>query len=367
MWEALIRRVNVPGENILVLPPSLDKAFLEQSYTLARMGAVRGLAVLAAFGAVLVFSGFRAVKARSLGWMVVLVAAADLAAFALPFGGVKTPLERITLEPEVVDYLSEQVGSGRLMTVADELLNRPLIHEVAFFGGTDTLIIERFAAYFNKAHNIPVDHFSLSLTPRGITRLADLYAVSYLLRPRGKRLVHPHLRRVFAGRRHDVYRNLAALPRALVSNRLEVVDGRKAILEKLAASGYDPREALYVTPDALAPGEWPSESKKPGTGGTAEIVVDAPNRVVVEATLEADGYLYLADPAYPGWRVEVDGRPGRWFIANVCCRAVALPAGRHRVVFTFRPRGFAPLAMLSAAAWLGSLGLAVVLLRGSRQ
>jgi uncharacterized membrane protein YfhO len=60
----------------------------------------------------------------------------------------------------------------------------------------------------------------------------------------------------------------------------------------------------------------------------------------------------LADPWFPGWQATVDGRPARMYRANGLVRAVPVPAGKHRVRFTYRPRAFYWGAWISGAAWL---------------
>ena len=57
----------------------------------------------------------------------------------------------------------------------------------------------------------------------------------------------------------------------------------------------------------------------------------------------ADGLLALADPWYPQWRVEVDGKPAELLRVDHAFRGVRVPAGRHQVVFTYQDR----------ALWLG--------------
>jgi uncharacterized membrane protein YfhO len=63
----------------------------------------------------------------------------------------------------------------------------------------------------------------------------------------------------------------------------------------------------------------------------------------------------LTDLAYPGWTARVDGAPAEILLADGSFRAVAVPAGSHRVEFRYRPISVYAGAAISAAALLGLL------------
>ena len=89
----------------------------------------------------------------------------------------------------------------------------------------------------------------------------------------------------------------------------------------------------------------------------ARLAEDAPERVVAELTASFPGLLVLADLDYPGWVAEEGGRRLPILRADGYFRAVALPAGVHRVEFRYRPMSFYAGAGISAIALLVALGL----------
>src|SRR5262249_20886363 len=87
----------------------------------------------------------------------------------------------------------------------------------------------------------------------------------------------------------------------------------------------------------------------------ARIAEDPPERGAIEASLGSPGVLVLADRDYPGWVAEVDGSRAPILLANSTFRAVALPAGSHRVVFRYRPLSVYAGGIVSGVAWIAVL------------
>lgn len=90
----------------------------------------------------------------------------------------------------------------------------------------------------------------------------------------------------------------------------------------------------------------------------ARLAEDRPERVVAEITTNSPGLLVLTDLFYPGWIAEEEGRRLPILRADGFFRAVALPAGTHRVTFRYRPFSVLVGAGVSAAALLTILLLA---------
>ena len=89
----------------------------------------------------------------------------------------------------------------------------------------------------------------------------------------------------------------------------------------------------------------------------ASLAEDRPERVVTQLTSDSAGLLVLADLFYPGWTAEVDGHPWEMLRADGVFRAVALPAGSHRVAFRYQPLSFKVGVALSVAALVAILAL----------
>lgn len=99
----------------------------------------------------------------------------------------------------------------------------------------------------------------------------------------------------------------------------------------------------------------------PVSDGRVLRVSRAAEEVVVEAESTADALLVVNDAFAAGWTATIDGREAEILPADVLVRAVRWPAGRHRLVMRYVPRGLAAgLAITCAAfaaaalAWLRS-------------
>lgn len=147
-------------------------------------------------------------------------------------------------------------------------------------------------------------------------------------------------------------RNPNALPRARIVGRPAYASGhREAVGDLIRLTGQLRDRVLVEDPTR------PLASTAVASG-TARIVQELPERVVIETELDSPGYLVLSDTYDPGWSAVVDGHPAPIWPAYVAFRAVFLGKGKHAVVFTYRPAGFtAGLTLTIIGLALGLLGM----------
>jgi len=122
-------------------------------------------------------------------------------------------------------------------------------------------------------------------------------------------------------------------------------------------------ESLVLEGDPAAAGS--------GVGEVPATIVVADSQaertsVVLEAADPT--WLVVADAPYPGWHATVDAEPVPIYAANVLGKAVAVPAGTHRVEMLFRPASFARGRVISLATVLVvALGLGAAFARARRR
>ena len=130
--------------------------------------------------------------------------------------------------------------------------------------------------------------------------------------------------------------NQDALPRAYVVFRHEVCNPEQA-LERVVRGNLDARNVVLLEQHPPAPPQSGAEPIPLGEPVEVELVEDRPRQVAIDVRMSRDGLLVLTDSWYPGWEAEADGRPLSILRANYLFRAVRLSAGRHRVLFRYRP------------------------------
>ncbi len=170
-------------------------------------------------------------------------------------------------------------------------------------------------------------------------------------------------RRWRLGRDFQVRRNRRAFPRAWIvrdARLLPPVDDlprarRMALIARLRADEEpggptaivpppDLRRMAYIeTGEPASLGNYlrPDDPGKATSADTpretADVIDEAPGRVRLHVVLNRPAIVVLADAFDPGWRATLDGQPAPVLRANRLMRAVAVPAGRHEIVYTYRP------------------------------
>lgn len=154
-----------------------------------------------------------------------------------------------------------------------------------------------------------------------------------------------------------IYENLDVLPRAFLVHEAVVAADDEMALALMQAPEFNPAETVVLDGEPLLT---PHPPQKPESVTLSRY---EPARIEVKVRADAPGYLVLSDAWYPGWQATVDDERVKIYRADVLFRAVAVDAGEHRVVFTFRPASVRAGGIVSV---VGLVGWSVVLSKAGR-
>lgn len=175
------------------------------------------------------------------------------------------------------------------------------------------------------------------LFPSYRCRLADFLGLRYIATPVPIEKVDRRLKPgdlQLVARTHDgfIYENPRALPRVQFAGGWQFAD-----FDAMKASGQWPQ----VDPDqAVLLDQEPTGTVKEGARtvrAAVSLVRYETTEVEIAVNAQAPGFVVLNDIWHPWWRAEVNGAETEILKANVLFRAVEVPAGKSKVVFSFRP------------------------------
>lgn len=239
---------------------------------------------------------------------------------------------------DVVEFLERQGNAGtfRILPLEEFQSNRFAGFGIASVGGYHAAKPRLFQDFFDaRLQQDPV--------------WLRLLNVRYIVTQRPLEGVPPYLRLVHQGS-GAVYENLVALPRAMVVGAWSVASPAKAILDSVSAGTRDAAAFTWLEKD-------PGIPQSDVTGAGATIASYRLNQVEVDVETVAPALLRVSDLWYPDWTATVDGARAEVLKADYLLRAVAVPAGRHRVTFRFASPAVRTGLLLSLGSLVVVLGL----------
>ncbi|MBM3136048.1 MAG: YfhO family protein, partial [Chloroflexi bacterium] len=299
----------------------------------------------------------------------------DLFAFGRGFNTAADP-KLLSFTPPAVEVLQQDKSLYRIFSFRnDKLLNA---NSAWLFGlqdarGYDSIIPKQYA-----------DFMSLLEDQRGFllsNRIGDVYNVATLASPLldllnvkyvlsetpfdlpGYTLVYDDKMSLPAQRSNLLYRHDDVLPRAFAVYQAKVLDRSDWARFAAELQSLKPRETVLLeeTPASLPPGQEPCLKCLERIGSEVRRIDYTPNQVTIQVLMADNGFLVLGDSYFPGWQATVDGKETKIYRADGNFRAVAVPAGEHKVVFKYSPLSFrlglftSAMAVIAVLLALGAL------------
>jgi hypothetical protein len=332
-------------------------------------------AVVAGLAAALLYGRVRrGLRAGPFAVMAVILVVADLFQAGMGINpGIPDSHAQVPVT-QAIRYLEEQRPARYVAVAPSEGVN-PLPPDVNLaYGiydarGYDLPVVTRFGRLWTRYIAppyilLPLDTPAVPSLSQTSLRILSLFGVTDLLEQKGQpEPVLSGLQVAYDGPDATIYRNENALPRTWLVADQKVVRGDDRQLAYLGSSTFDPRSVL-ITGTKL-PGLSQGRSNGPAPG-EAHLTRYEPEQVTIEAHANRRSELVLSDVYYPGWHATVDGRPVRIDRVDYLLRGVPLPAGTHRVEFSYDPASFRIGWLVSLAVLLTLAAMTVVGVRRRR-
>jgi hypothetical protein len=267
------------------------------------------------------------------------------------------PADRLYPAVPELTRLREEPGPFRVVGAKGALMpNSALVYGVQDVRAYDGLGVAWYADLLDVALAWTQAHQQHELYAAD-SRVLDLLGVRYLLAPPAFAVDPAHWERI-PDAAAPLYRNRREQPRASLADGYVVAAGNDA-RRRLRDGAVDVRRDALLEA-APAPADRPDRAASADAVGTARITAYEHEHVTIDTDASGRRLLVLSDTWFPGWRATVDGVPASIARANVAFRAVAVPAGRHRVAFDYAPASFRAGGTISGVALLLVVGWTAV-------
>lgn len=185
-------------------------------------------------------------------------------------------------------------------------------------------------------------------------RFFDMANIRYIVTEQP--LVDDDLEEVFRVAGLIVYENKTVLPRMYLVDQVRTVNSLRESIQLLGDDQFNYRESIVIDGDYP---ELANLSFKKNSFSALRIDKYSSREIVATVNTVEKKFLVLTDAYYPGWRAYIDGQETRIYPTNTLFRSILIPAGIHKIVFSYQPLWFFPSVFLSFLGLVGALYLMV--------
>lgn len=133
----------------------------------------------------------------------------------------------------------------------------------------------------------------------------------------------------------NLYENLDVMPRVFIIHQYKVIENETDVLEELQR--FNPRDYIILEEE---PHLVKRRDINPVTISRVVVKKYSFSNIEIRVSTDSDGFLFISDVWYPGWKVYIDGIKHKIYRANYTFTAVELKKGEHEVNFRYDPISF---------------------------
>lgn len=282
-----------------------------------------------------------------------------------------SPKEYVYPSTPVVAYLQKHAGIYRFWGYGSAYIssNFQTVDGTYSVEGIDALHLKRYTEVLESTKNgkVPalISRADANLAPgfgtsdlsanRYRKKMMNLLGIKYVLNKNDGlsekkeadiATFHPdEYRLVWHKKPWQIYENLSVAPRFFLTNSYEVYKDDKEFFQRFYDPSFDERKTLLLREDPkLIKGDFKNKQ--------VVLISYTPNKVSFKTKTDSPSLLFLSDTYYPEWKVKVDEKKEKLFIADYAFRAVVVPKGEHTVTFFYEPQSFRTGLVISIVSLL---------------
>lgn len=245
--------------------------------------------------------------------------------------------------------------------------NFPVHYQIYGIEGYDTLRLERYAQLLASSFTgeVPKSYLRSDGVVENIEnghrkRIFELLGVKYLLdkedNPKTgadwhyERFPGDNVKGLWQAGKFQVYVREPVLPRVFLTTKYYFAQNDQEIIQKIYDPNFDLKTLILEKQPSLKIDDVAQDDIL-----IPQIIKYEPNEVVVATNANYNSLFYLSDAYDPDWDVYIDNQKSEVLRAHYALRAVAVPAGNHKIVFRYQPKFFYQGAIISIGSVIGLL------------
>jgi hypothetical protein len=287
-----------------------------------------------------------------------------------------SPKEFVYPETPIMRFLQEQASINRFWGYGIGYIDSNFSTFTGTYSidGCDPLFIRRYGELISASDNgkikDPIPRSDVVLT-KGYgkealrenpyrQRLLDLLGVRYVLQkdeglsevwqPDYQTFPPKIYKLIWQKGKWQVYENKKALPRIFLAGDYQVEKDNQKIADLIFNPDFALEKKLILEEELGDNFALDSQAF-----GEVELINYQPRKIEVETNSLGNKLLFISDNYFPGWKAFIDDQPSAIYRADYAFRAILVPKGEHKIIFSYKPESFKFGTIISGIGVVGLL------------